>query len=120
MHEMTLANGILTQTLSAVASHGEVRIEEVLVEIGVLRQVVPEALELAWQAVSEQTLAQGALLSIVDIEPSAHCRPCGRVFVPAIDDFLCPGCGQADVDIVAGNDIILKTVTCEDVQGDQS
>jgi Zn finger protein HypA/HybF involved in hydrogenase expression len=35
------------------------------------------------------------------------------VFEPAIDNYLCPNCGQADAEFLAGNDIILKSLVCE-------
>ena len=87
------------------------------VAIGVLRQVVGESLEMAWQVVREGTPADGAELDIEEVPPSVRCRDCGRVFGPTLESFLCPGCGRADVDIVAGNDIILKSLTCDEGVG---
>ncbi len=117
MHEMSIASELIRQVLAEADSHGATRVDEVVVEIGALRQVVPEALELAWQVISEGTAAEAATLKLTEVEPSARCRQCGRKFGAEIDSFLCPGCGQADVDIVAGNDIILKSLTCTCDQG---
>lgn len=125
MHELTIASELLHQTLSAVRSHadqlsgqaGDPCIEEVEVEIGLLRLVVPEALEMAWQVVCEGTAAEGARLSISETRPAARCRLCGRAFEPTIDDYLCPGCKKADVEICGGNDIVLRAVTYRGDEG---
>jgi hydrogenase nickel incorporation protein HypA/HybF len=119
MHEMSIATALLAQTLSAVEANLSPLptvpcVEEVEITVGLLQQVVPEALVMAWNAAAEGTLAAGARLRIIETQPEAKCRQCGAAFEPAVDDFLCPLCGQADVEIVAGNDIILSAVTCRD------
>ncbi len=125
MHEMAIATELLAQTLSAVEAHadqaspqpGNEYIEEVEVEVGLMRLVVPEALELAWQVACEGTAAEGARITITETPLAARCRSCGRTFEPTIDDYLCPDCNEADVEILAGNDIVLKTVTCRGAEG---
>ncbi len=113
MHEMTIADGILTQTLAAIADHGDIRVEQVQVLAGVLRQIVPEALELAWQELSRGTAAEGATLELVEVAPAARCRICECDFEPTIESYLCPQCNLADVEITAGNDIVLQSLTCQ-------
>lgn len=111
MHEMPIAAAIVEQALEAVAPHGATRIEVIEVEIGRMRQIVPEALQLAFSAVSAGTLAEEARLDLTEVEMEAVCRCCGHTFRPEIDLYICPGCEQADVRIVAGNDMILKSIT---------
>jgi hydrogenase nickel incorporation protein HypA/HybF len=121
MHEMTIANAILAETLVAVTSHDEVGegacVEQVDVAIGQLQLVVGEALQMAWDAVCEGTAAEGAMLATTTTSPQAECRRCGDVFAPKIDDYLCPACGVADVEILAGNDIVLTSVVCRTQEG---
>jgi hydrogenase nickel incorporation protein HypA/HybF len=113
MHEMPIASAIVDQAIEAVAAHHAVRIESIEVEIGRMRQIVPEALQVAFAAISEGTIAQGARLDIVEIEMEAACQLCGEHFRPEINLYICPACGQADVRIVAGNDMILKSITAQ-------
>jgi hydrogenase nickel incorporation protein HypA/HybF len=122
MHETPIAIEIVNQVVQLAADHGAIRVEQVEVQVGAMRQVVPEALELAFSVVSEGTLAEGAVLRITEVPAAANCNHCGRQFAPDIDvSFACPACGQADVRITAGNDIILQSVVCEtDEQADVS
>jgi hydrogenase nickel incorporation protein HypA/HybF len=113
MHEMSIADGVLRAVLAAANEHGATRVERVELDVGQMRLVVPEALQMAWQVISDGTIAAGSELVADEVPMQARCRECGRQFAPRIDDYLCPGCGQADVDIIAGDDIILKSVVCE-------
>ena len=92
--------------------HAE-RIVDVEVCCGVMQQVVPEAMQMAFEALSEGTPAAGATLKITEEAMVANCRGCGASFAPQIDDFTCPRCGVADAELVAGRDIVLRTIVCE-------
>jgi len=113
MHEMSIALSLVEQLCRIAAEKHAVRITEVEVHCGVLRQVMPEALELAFSAVTEETVAAGATLKIIEEGLVARCRACGMEFATGIDDYSCPGCQQADVAFVAGHDIVLTAVVCE-------
>ena len=117
MHEMAIATGLLRQVLAAAEAHDVECVEEVHVTCGVLRLVVPEALRAAFEVLSEGTVAAGARLEVT-VEPAkARCRRCGEVFGAGVSQFTCPSCGQADVDIVGGDDIVLTSIVCRDGQG---
>lgn len=110
MHEMSIAMGLLEQVLELAKRHGADRVEEIQVEMGVLRLVVPEALTAAFAIAAEGTPAAGAVLKMSETPLRAACNRCGRQYGADPGDFRCPGCGQADVQILAGNDIIFKSV----------
>jgi hydrogenase nickel incorporation protein HypA/HybF len=110
---MSIAMSLIGQVLDVAARNNAQRIDEVVLEVGFMRQVVPEAMQMAWEAVTEDTPALGSVLTITEVPPEAECRKCRTRFVPRIDCFLCPGCGQADVEIITGDDIVLKSMSCE-------
>ena len=117
MHEMVIAEGLLRQALRAAEEHRVTRIDRIEVVTGVMRLVVPEALQMAFEVLSKGTVAEGAELEITEERIVARCRGCGREFGCEVYDFACPGCGAADVELVAGNDIILASLTCEQEEG---
>lgn len=117
MHEMSIAASLIEHVLEVGRQQHATRIAEVEVQVGVLQLIVPEALELAFSAVTEGTPAEGATLKLVEVPAAAECRQCGQRFEPAIDDYLCPRCQQADVRITAGREIVLATVVCETDEG---
>lgn len=118
MHEMSIASEIVDCLLRVAAQYRATRIGEVVVEIGRMRQVVPEALEMAFSAAVAGTLAEGAVLKAVETPVTAVCNGCGAVYSPDIDvSFACPSCGQANPRITAGDDIIVRDITCDVDEG---
>jgi hydrogenase nickel incorporation protein HypA/HybF len=113
MHEMMIATELLSQLDDLVAEHGLSRITHVSVAAGEMRGVVPEALEMAFAEASAGTAAEGATLELEIVPTQARCKGCGQVFQPTVDCFLCPGCNQADVEFVEGNDIVLCSIDGE-------
>lgn len=113
MHEMSIAASLMEQLQRIAAEQNAKRITEVEVVCGVMQQVVPEALELAFEALAQDTPAAEATLRIVEEPLVGTCRACNREYAPELDDFRCPACGLADPELTAGRDIVLKTVVVE-------
>ena len=113
MHEMTIASELIGQVLAAACEHGARRVEQIEVTVGGMLLVVPEALQAAFELVAEGTPAAGATLTIVEQPVTAACRHCGERFGTDAESFCCPACGRADVDIVAGKDIVFTSMVAE-------
>jgi len=115
MHEAAIAMGIIDEAQAAAAQHGAERICQIEVEIGAMQQVVPEALQLAFEVASEDSPAKGAELILTIEKTVAYCRACDCRFEPDIEQlsFECPMCQRADVEIIAGNHITLKSLVCD-------
>ena len=74
MHELGITQRILEVALERAAEAGATRISDVHLEIGEESDVAPQALELYWPQVSQDTPAEGArLVFSVASEPFA-CR----------------------------------------------
>ena len=112
MHEMSLAMALMEE-ITAIAVQNQIeKIQEVELHIGVLKQVVPEMMQEAFNAASAGTPAEGAQLKQVAIAAQATCRTCQCTFSPAPDNFLCPVCSQGLIDILKGEEFILQSLTC--------
>lgn len=110
MHEMSIVVSLMEQLERIAAEQGLVQIAAVEVVCGELKQVVPEAFIAAFEAVTEGTVAHGASLELVEEPMRALCGACETRYEPAIDDFQCPHCGAAEPEIIAGGDIVLRSV----------
>lgn len=114
MHEMPIVMEILERAIELAKQHGATRIKEIEVQLGAMHQVLPEALQMAFQVARHGTLAERAALIASEEAVVAVCNECEQRFEPEIGTcFACPRCGQADLRIVAGDDIILRSVTLE-------
>jgi hydrogenase nickel incorporation protein HypA/HybF len=115
MHEAAIASELVRQVCETAASHQGGRVQEVHVRLGALRQIVPEALQMTFAAAAMGTAAQDAELTLSEERALAVCRACECMFLPDPDSFRCPQCDQADARIIAGNDVVLLSVICEDL-----
>ena len=117
MHELSIAAAIIDKLQELARAQRATRIVELELHCGVMQQIVPESLQMAFEAVSVDTPAAGATLKIVAEAVVARCRTCGRQFQAEIDDYLCTHCQAADVEILAGRDVTLRSVVCELEEG---
>ena len=119
MHELSIATAILDEVQRAVAAQpAPVRVKQIEIEVGELRLVVPESLQVAWEAVRLDTPFADAELVVHEKKARARCRECGVEFPAAVGEYQCPGCGVANAEMVEGNDILMQCLVCES-EGDE-
>ena len=106
MHELAIVEGVIDTVTERLP---EAKITCVRLEIGALSGVVPDALRFSFELATEGTNLQGADLEIAEIPGRARCRACGAEFAPGGPALLC-GCGSADVDVLAGQDLKIALV----------
>ncbi|MBL9214966.1 MAG: hydrogenase maturation nickel metallochaperone HypA [Opitutaceae bacterium] len=105
----------MASTLDAVgraaAAHRAHRVARIVLRIGDLSGVEPDALRFAFEALAPRTRAAGAELAIERVPARAHCRGCGADFaVGAGFIFRCPGCGDLSGDVIAGRELELRRI----------
>jgi hydrogenase nickel incorporation protein HypA/HybF len=107
MHELAIAESIVR---IATAHAGGRRVESVRVRAGHLRQVVPSALELAFELTAAGTELEGARLEIEAVPARVRCRACGCE--SGVDWFplACARCGALDVDVVSGEELLVESL----------
>ncbi len=104
MHEL----GITRNIVSIVAEHaGGRQVKRVVLEIGTLAGVMPEAIAFCFDVVAAGTLVEGALLHIRRIEARARCRVCGAEFVQETLLTTC-GCGSNRLERLSGAELNIK------------
>jgi len=101
MHELSIAQSIVD---TVCARAGERPVRSVMIRVGALTAVVPEAMRFCFELAVTGTVADGARLDIERRPGTVHCRRCGDD--ATIDDLilLCP-CGSADVAVTAGREL---------------
>ena len=108
MHEMSLCEGVVELVEEEARKGGFSRVRAVVLELGVLGHVEPEAMLFCFEAVSRGTIAEGARLEIERIAGAGWCLDCGRT-VPLRERFgACPDCGRHHVQMTAGDELRVK------------
>lgn len=106
MHELAITQAIV----DAVAERAEgARVVKVIVEIGKLSSVVPDAVRFCFELCCAGTPLEGAALEIVEPPGVARCRACGATM--ALDQpFGRCGCGCNDLSWVSGDELRIRAM----------
>lgn len=106
MHEVGI-----TQEIVAIATRraGSARVTRVVVEIGRLTAVLPDAVRFCFEACAEGTPVEGAALEILEVEGRGRCRACGAEQTMQRVYGLC-ACGAMEFDFLSGEELRVKTV----------
>ncbi|MCL2470731.1 MAG: hydrogenase maturation nickel metallochaperone HypA [Propionibacteriaceae bacterium] len=112
MHELSLC-----QSISKIVHRGAAgrKVAVVELDVGHLRQVVPESLVHCWSLVSQGTDLEGSRLDIRWIPTVLVCRECGgQTQVEDLPLFRCSSCSSTSVDIVSGEEFMVRALVLED------
>jgi hydrogenase nickel incorporation protein HypA/HybF len=108
VHELSITQAVV----EAVVDHldPDERVVRVRLEIGKLSGVVVDSVRFCFDLVTEDTPLAGALLEVDEPSGAGHCRACARRFTTDDPIVLCPGCDSADVEVLAGQDLRIRSV----------
>ena len=106
MHEMAIAESVIEQITGRL---GAAPVSLVMLEIGELSGVEPDAIRFCFEVVAAGSTVAGADLDIAVVAAQCRCRVCGERFRPADAILLC-ACGSADVEVTAGEELRIKSV----------
>lgn len=118
MHELSIAQAIVTTVLEQLGPSGDGRVPPVLavgVRVGVLAGVVPRALEFCWQASTLGTPLQGARLEIDRVPLPGRCLDCGATTTMLRPPpHRCPGCDGPVLVTAPGRELELTMIEVDD------
>ncbi len=113
MHEMSLCEGVLQVLESEAQKQGFEKVKSVWLEIGDLAGVEMEAMESCFDAVTRNSLADGAQLNIINVPGLAWCMQCSKnVSVKQRFD-ECPDCGSFQLQVTSGEEMRIKELEVE-------
>ncbi len=113
MHEMSLCEGVVSLVEDAARRERFTRVKAVVLELGALGHVAPEAMTFCFDAVSRGTVAEGAALVIETIPGAGWCLDCAKT-VPLAERFgACPDCGHHHVQMTSGDELRVRELEVE-------
>jgi len=113
MHEWAIAENLVRQLAEIKEREKLENISRVSIKLGILRQVVNETLEEAFEMQARGTPAEGTELEIVDIPLKVKCGACG--YEREVKNLIssCPVCGNREIEIIAGKELYIDYVEAE-------
>ena len=117
MHEMAIAQNILGIIQEEMQKNNLTRLTLVKIRHGSLNAIVPEALQLSFEALIQETPLHGARLEAEEIPLLVRCQACTQEFSPEGGSLLympCPFCGEEfGHEIIAGKEIYIDHLEAE-------
>jgi len=113
MHEMSLAESMLQIIEGAAREQDFRRVRAVVLEIGRLAAVEPDAMRFCFDAVTSGSIAEGARLEIIETAGQGHCEKCAENFPLVALYEPCPVCGSYEVRVTGGDEMRVKELEVE-------
>ena len=110
MHELSIAEAVVGIASRHAAGR---KVSKVELKIGHLRQVVPSALQFAFELLTDGTPLEGAELVIEDVPARGRCRDCGAWTEMRAFPFQCGSCGGLNLEIEAGEELLVDSLELE-------
>ena len=106
VHELAITEIVIEAITARV---GDTKVTRVLLEIGKLSGVVPDAVRFCFDIAADGTSLVGAALEIIETPGRARCRECGARIGIDGPIALCD-CGSANLEFIAGTELRIKEV----------
>ena len=110
MHELSLCSAIADTVREHTAGR---RVERVTLQIGYLRQVVPDTLLFCWGFITDGTDLAGSELVVDHIPARISCRACGATTEIDRPILVCGSCDGTDVELISGDEFLVESIDVE-------
>lgn len=108
MHEFGVAAGVLDAVEARAAGR---RVSGLRLHVGALQRLDRAVFDQAFALVAHGGVADGARVEVVEVAVDVRCRDCGHHTVSGELVTSCAGCPGHDLELVAGDDLTLESIT---------
>lgn len=113
MHEIRIAEDLSGIVLEAASENNLRKVIGINITFGQLVQIVPDIFEFAFRECVRGTIAENAKINIEITMVKMKCRGCGNDFYVRENLFVCENCGSADLEIISGKELFIKSIEGE-------
>ncbi len=110
MHEFSLVSSVITMVEQSAKEAGASKVTSICIVAGDLSQVVDEAMDFAFEALSEGTLCEGAKLEIEHVQPRSRCMDCQKEFDHDVYHRRCPECDSLFTELIRGKELFIDHI----------
>jgi len=110
MHELSVCMSLLREVERAARGRA---VKEIAVAIGPLSGIEPQLLERAFAVARAGTVAERANLVCHEKPVRLACSACGQEVEVPLNALVCPACGDWQVRLCSGDELLLESVTLD-------
>ena len=101
---------VLANVEAAAQQAGATRVSEIRLMVGEMREVIQDAMEFSFEALSADTICEGATLSITIVKPHSRCLQCGKEFEHDRFHWMCPACDSLATELLSGRELYIDAI----------
>ena len=105
---MALTESVVEIALEETRKAGAAKLRRIVLDIGALSAVEPEAMRFCFAAVAAGTPAEGAELSIERVAGAGWCLDCGKTVAIPERFGPCPDCAGYHVQMTSGDEMRIR------------
>ena len=113
MHEMSFAEQILQVVQREAANYPGATVVRVRLRAGELLGLDPASLRFCLEAISVDTVMEGAEIDMDQTGPELDCSECGRVTIESVLDPVCPNCGRLGR-LATGTEMVIEEIELDE------
>jgi hydrogenase nickel incorporation protein HypA/HybF len=113
MHELSVCQALIEQVARVARDNDARRVVSIVITVGPLSGVEPRLLEHAYPLAAAGTVAEDASLLIETVPVRVRCRSCAAETEAQANRLLCGSCGDWQVDVTSGEEMLLTRVEIE-------
>ncbi|MDR0500680.1 MAG: hydrogenase maturation nickel metallochaperone HypA [Coriobacteriales bacterium] len=114
MHEFSLMQNVLTTVEKTANQSGARCVTEVRLAIGEMAEVVADAMQFAFEALTLGTICEGATLNIETVPTRSRCVQCGHEFTHDRYQWTCPKCASLATELISGREMYISSIEIEE------
>lgn len=114
MHELALAQELINILDQNVVEHRLKEVNQITIQIGILSNVIPDALRFCFEACALGTIYENAELILQEVPVRALCQVCGKEYISEDLPFSCPECGERKASILEGTELVIVNLLGEE------
>ncbi len=113
MHEMSIAQSLISILQEEMAKHGAGTLRSVRLSVGELSAIVPESLSFCFEIITQGTPLEGAKLLMDRIPLRGYCPQCEETFDIKEFVFICPTCSSTNIETIEGQELSIVEMEVE-------
>jgi hydrogenase nickel incorporation protein HypA/HybF len=113
MHELSVVNSLIDLCEKNAKANNAKKIIKAEVKIGRLSGIEPHFLKITFDTFKIKTLCEDAELVVIIQDVVIKCLSCGGENILENNEFVCKTCGDNDVRVIDGEDMLLMRLEME-------
>ena len=113
MHEFSIIQNVIDIVKESACEKGLTKVTKVTLVIGKMRQIVPEAMQFAFEAATKGDLLEHSELAMKFKPIKMKCNTCDAVFEVEDNEYFCTACNGSDLSIIQGQELIIQSIEGE-------